>query len=127
MYSRRKAFQLVGATVTLGGFFGCLGVFQDGGVSDKDVKERALSAEERYVTTQLKNASCVNDWGLNSYIGFEKEAQVTNRSTDGVDVEVSQPYWYSTDEDDADTGSKATYFVTVEDIQRTSGDKVSPC
>lgn len=35
MYSRRKALQLVGTTVTLGGVSGCLGVFQDGGIRIK--------------------------------------------------------------------------------------------
>lgn len=96
-------------------------------VSNEAAKERALTAEEDYVTKQLQNTSCIKDWGLNSYTGFEREATITDRNTDGVEVAVSQPYWYSTDQEDADTGSKAHYLLTSSDTHRISGDNISPC
>lgn len=90
-------------------------------------KDRALTAEEEYITEQLENASCVNQWGLTDYVGWEKEASVINQSAEGVYVNVSHPYWYSTSEEEADVGTKATYLVTGDEVQRHSGMEVSPC
>jgi len=103
---------------------GCLG---GAAVSTDDARERALAAEEAYVTEQFGNASCVEDWGLESYTGVERAATVINRTSEGVYVEVSQPYWYSTAEVEADVGSEARYLVTENDTRRLSGTDVSPC
>lgn len=96
-------------------------------ISEKEAEERALSAEEEYITNRFENASCVNEWGLNSYTGFEKDAKVTNRTTDGFEVAVSHPYWWSNNQTDADGGSKSRYLITAETTKRISGDEVSPC
>ncbi|WP_049986231.1 hypothetical protein [Halobellus rufus] len=103
---------------------GCLG---GDTVSTGDAKERALEAEAEYVTQQFENASCVDEWGLESYTGVEREATVANRTSEGVYVDVSQPFWYSTAEVDADVGSEARYLVTENDTRRLDGTDVSPC
>ena len=47
MPSRRKALQLVGATVALSGVSGCLGVFQEGGIririDNRDTQQHAVN------------------------------------------------------------------------------------
>ncbi|QLG63172.1 hypothetical protein [Halorarum salinum] len=96
-------------------------------LSNEEAKARALRAEEAYITRRFENSSCLDGWGLTGYTGIEKEAIVTDRTADGVHVEVTQPYWYSTDRDEADGGSNARYRVTPAVIRRTSGDDVSPC
>lgn len=97
------------------------------GVSNGDAKERALSAEEDYIAEELESAACVESWGLTSYAGVEAEARVTNRTDDGVYVSVRHPYWYSTEEVEADVGSEARYLVTGEATERVGGTEVSPC
>ena len=96
-------------------------------VGDTEARDQALTAEEEYITEQLGNASCVKEWGLTDYVGWEKGATVINRSVDGVYVEVTHPYWYSTEEVEADIGSEATYRVTGDEVKRVSGTTVSPC
>ena len=103
---------------------GCLG---GPGVSNGDAKERALSAEEDHIARQFENASCVEGWGLTSYAGVEEEATVTNRTADGVYVAVTHPYWYSTEDVEADVGSEARYLVTADATERIDGTEVSPC
>jgi hypothetical protein len=103
---------------------GCLG---GSGVPTDDAKERALSAEEDYITRQFENASCVEGWSLTSFVGVEEAATVTNRTADGVYVAVTHPYSYSTEQVEADVGSDARYFVTADTIERVDGTEVSPC
>ncbi|WP_152529726.1 hypothetical protein [Candidatus Halobonum tyrrellensis] len=96
-------------------------------VSDDEATERALAAEEVYIRTQLKEASCTESWGLESYTGVETEATVSERTADGVRVSVTHPYWYSTATTEADGASRATYLVTAESIQRVDGDSIISC
>lgn len=96
-------------------------------VPDENARERTLAAEEAYLTDVFENASCVEEWGLTSYVGQEKEATVTDRTAEGVCVTVTHPYWYSTEQVDADSMSDARYLVTAEDARRIDGDDVSPC
>lgn len=103
---------------------GCLG---GSAVPTEEAKERALAAEEAHITSQLENASCVKSWGLTSYAGVEKEAAVTNQTAEGVYIQITHPYWYSTEQDEADVGSNALYLVTPEEVQRLDGTHVSPC
>ena len=96
-------------------------------VSDKQAKERALTAEEAFLTKQLQNASCLTDWGTTPTT-VSKRATVTKRTADGVYVEVTHPYWYSTEQSEADAGSNALYVVTVDGTERVRGENVSaPC
>lgn len=103
---------------------GCLG---GSGVSNGDARERALSAEEDHIARQFENASCVEEWGLTSFVGVEAEASVTNRTADGVYVAVTHPYWYATEQEEADVGSNARYLVTDDATERLDGTEVSPC
>ena len=150
---RRDFLRLSGATAVLG-ITGCVGESSDGtdstdtpemtttevrsstsgqpttstlGISKREAEERALGAEEEYITNRFENASCVDEWGLNSYTGFEKSAKVTNRTADGFEVAVSHPYWWGNNQTEADGGSKSRYLVSTETTQRISGDEVSPC
>ena len=92
-----------------------------------EAKDQALTAEEEYITEQLGNAPCVEEWGLTDYVGWGKGATVINQSADGVYVEVRHPFWYSTRNEEADVGTEAIYLVTGDEVQRRSGTKVSPC
>jgi len=109
-------------------FAGCTGIGIIGpDVTDEDAKERALTAEEQYITEQLENASCVNSWSLNSYVGLEEQATVTNQTDKGVHVAVKHPYTYGTEKDEADGGTEAHYLVTPDQVDRINGTKLSPC
>lgn len=92
-----------------------------------ETKSRVLAAEEAYITDQLENASCVEEWGLTDYGGWGKGATVISQSADGVYVKVRHPYWYGTGELESDGGSEATYLVTDDETQRLSGTNVTPC
>jgi len=107
---------------------GCAGL--DGlspSVTNEEARERGIAAEEQHITEQLGNASCVESWSLNSFVGLEEEASVTNRTADGVYVMVQHPYSYSTKQEEADVASEAQYLVTADDVDRLSGTHVSPC
>lgn len=92
-----------------------------------EAQERTLAAEEVYITEQLENASCVEEWGLTDYGGWGKGATVINQSADGIYLKVRHPYWYGTGELESDGGSEATYLVTDDETQRLSGTNVTPC
>lgn len=114
--------------VLLVAFTGCTGVSGIGSdVTDEEARERALDAEEQYITEQLENASCVESWSPTSFVGLEEEATIMNRTDKGVQVVVKHPYSVATEELEADTESEARYLVTPEDEDRISGTKVSPC
>jgi len=89
-------------------------------------RERALDAEEQYLSTGFENASCVESWGTSSPV-VEAESSVVNRTDGGVYVEVRHPYFYGTESDEADGASEAVYRVTAENETRVSGDRVVPC
>ena len=103
-------------------------------LSDSTARERALAAEEEYLEGQLAGAPCLDDWGTTATV-VSKEATVTDRTEDGVRVDVLHPYWYTrtvTDQgtsiqEHADAGSRATYLVTTEGADRVNGDVVAPC
>lgn len=104
-----------------------VGCLSGAGVSPDEAKERALAAEEEHITDQLENASCVKSWSPISFVGIEENATVINQTAEGVFVEVTHPYSYSTERDEADYRSEARYRITAEDEERISGTKVSPC
>lgn len=95
-------------------------------LSDESATERALAAEESYLTTQLRRASCLEDWGTSPTV-VNEAATVTDRRADGVYVEVRHPYWYSTANAEADGGSEARYRVGPNVAERVDGDRLSPC
>ncbi|NEU56906.1 hypothetical protein [Halorussus sp. MSC15.2] len=95
-------------------------------VSDEAAKERALAAEEAFLTERLGNASCLDNWGTYPTTAH-KRATVVERTADGVRVEVSHPFSYSTRRTEADGASRAVYLVTADDARRVSGDTISPC
>lgn len=95
-------------------------------VSEEDAKNRALRAEETFLTTTLGNATCLDDWGTTASTTHE-EATVLNRTSDGVIVEVTHPYWYTKGSTHADGGSHARYLVTPDETGRLEGSDVHPC
>ena len=125
MTSRIGSLLLLALVVVLAGCAGFGGFGQ--AVTNEEARERALAAEKRHITDQLANASCVESWSPNSFVGIEREASVTNRTGGGVHVAVRHPYSYSTDQAEADVASDAVYLVTADDVDRLSGTTVSPC
>ncbi|WP_144903209.1 hypothetical protein [Halobellus captivus] len=125
--SRRDALRFCGSAVAFS-TAGCLGSPTDTTpVSNSDAEDRALAAEADHIRSRLENASCVDEWGLTSYTGVETEASVTDRTAEGIHVEVAHPYWYSTEEIEADVGSNARYVISERETRRADGDDVSPC
>ena len=95
-------------------------------VPDEEAKERAIGAEEEFLTAQLQNSSCLTNWGVSETTASTR-ATVTKRTADGVYVEVTHAYSYSTENVEADGASIAVYVVTADSIQRDRGDSISPC
>lgn len=95
-------------------------------ISDEEATTRALAAEETYLQSRLQNASCLLSWGTTPTTSSE-EATVVERTAEGVVVDVTHPYWYSKEGEEADLSSHAFYLVTETRIERTSGDDVAPC
>ncbi|WP_411966930.1 hypothetical protein [Haloferax sp. YSSS75] len=153
--SRRRVLRNVGSVlVSVVGLAGCLGdestgsdestetthsetmdlqtttEFQTGTPQTEDagptVEARALAAEERYLESRLQNASCLLSWGTTATTASE-EATIVSRSDDGIVVDVTHPYWYSKEGEEADIVSEAFYLVNETGVERTSGDDVSPC
>jgi hypothetical protein len=91
-----------------------------------EAKERALSAEESYLSAQLEDQDCLESWGTNPSTAV-KTAALTGLSTDGVVLKLSHSYWYSTDSVHADLRSSARYLVNTTDETRLSGDEIDPC
>ncbi|WP_430506481.1 hypothetical protein [Haloparvum sp. PAK95] len=92
-------------------------------VTDEEAKERALNAEEKYLKDHLSNATCLNDWGTTPTTA-SKQATVTKRTAEKVFVEVTHPYWFSTNRSEADSSSEAVYTVTADTAERKSGDNI---
>ena len=123
--TRRKILHLSGGAFGLG-IAGCSSAeSSEPDVSNRTARRRALAAEESYLTDHLQNASCLEDWGTTETT-VSKRATVTKRTSDGVYVEVTHPYWYYTDETEADLGSDALYVVTDETTERKRGESISP-
>lgn len=124
MRGRHACLALVLATATLAG---CPGGGQMGpSVSDANATDRALAAEEAYVSEHLSTAECVTEWGTDPTV-VDRNATVTNRTADSVAVTVTQPYWYGTTDTEADGASEARYLVTANETTRVDGDDLSPC
>lgn len=87
---------------------------------------RALRAEGAFLEARLRNASCLEQWGTGGGV-VSKESTVINDTAAGQYVEITHPYWYSTDADEADSASRATYLVSSNGTQRVAGDPVRPC
>ena len=105
-------------------------------LSDAEAKERALHAEETYLERQLSSASCLDEWDTTATT-VRKNATITDRTTEGVRVEVVHPFWSTETWTEAgsnrsyqshtDGGSKAQYLVTPKTIKRLGGDSLSLC
>lgn len=91
-------------------------------------RTRALDAEEDYVTRRLRNADCVDSWGVYDAGGSRpKEATVLDRRAEGVVVNVTHPFWWGNERVDDDDFSKAAYRITTGDTHRISGRTIDPC
>jgi hypothetical protein len=134
MKSKRDFIRSLGVILTIG-LGGCTSSGNSGTepqtvseseISDEDAKERALQAESQYIRTQLEGADCLHSWDDSSTI--EEQATVTQRTGEGVYVDVVSPYAISRTEDSVgDTASEATYIVRPDETERIAGDDVSPC
>lgn len=93
-------------------------------------QKQALRAEETFVTEQLADASCLDDWGTDVGV-VTKRAAVTGIAPLGLRVNVTLPYAFRVERDGgpvfADTASKSVYEVTPFRTERLSGDDVKPC
>jgi hypothetical protein len=121
----RRSILRAGGLITALGVAGCSGDSKSG-IDESAAEERALSDETEYVETRLQNATCLESWGIGEYT-MEATATVTDRTEEGVRVEVQRPYSYSTTEQIADVATHATYLVAENQTERLSGDSVGPC
>jgi len=87
---------------------------------------RALDAEESYLVERFDNASCTTGWGTMETTA-QTTATVSDRTSEGVVVEVTHAYWYSTEELEADGASEARYRVSKSDTERIEGDTITIC
>lgn len=126
--TRRKLLHAAGIALSIG-IAGCHSAETTGqtepDVSNWTAKERALDTEGTYVTDELQNQSCLENWGTTATTA-SKQTNVTKRTSDGVYVEVTYPYWYTTEQTEGDSSTEARYVVTDENTERRSGDSVSP-
>lgn len=125
-HSRRQILCSAGIVSSIG-LAGCLGgAISDVYLTDGVAKERALEAEESYLVERLENASCLTGWGT-SETTAQTTASVADRTAEGVVVDVTHAYWYSTEKAEADGASEARYVITDDDTRRIHGETVSPC
>lgn len=95
--------------------------------TDRSAERRALAHEEAYLENRLANASCLTAYGTTDTIGGE-QASVIGHRLDGRTVRVTHPYWYETDEAEADSFSEAVYVVGSDTVSRVRGNPVNlPC
>lgn len=130
-----SAFIALSALLVLAG---CIGPPSGAGVPSDEARERALSAEEDHLSERLRDATCLEDWGVGSGTVVES-ATVENRTDHGVHVRVTHPYWYEQGHDasddperrvatsHADAVSEATYRVSPDATTRLQGTTVGPC
>jgi hypothetical protein len=93
---------------------------------DSAATDRALAAETESVSSQLRNASCLDYWEIGQFTA-EAEATVTNRTKHGVVVDVQRPYSWAKDGGVADAVANARYLVTENETIRRSGPSIDPC
>ena len=109
------------------GLAGCLGGAPGRSTpTDEGAEQRAIDAEETYLFERLRNASCLTGYGTMETTG-QTTATVSDRTTEGVVVEVTHAYWYRTEELESDGESEARYVVTSDEARRIDGDTISPC
>ena len=95
--------------------------------ADRAAEQRALAHEEAYLEDRLANASCLTSYGTTDTVGGERASVISHR-LDGRTVRVTHPYWYGTDEVEADSFSEAVYLVSGDTVRRVRGDPVNlPC
>jgi len=93
---------------------------------DSEATDRALEAETDYVSARLENASCLS-YGETGEFTASAEATVTNRTQNGVVLNVQRPYSWAKNDTVADLVSNASYLVTKNQTNRRSGTSISPC
>lgn len=79
-------------------------------------KDRAMTQEEAYLEAELSNASCIESYGTFETTD-QKRASVIGYHSDGVTVRVQHPYWYGTDDVEADALSEAVYVVSSDTVR----------
>lgn len=148
-FSRRDVVELFAVALSLG-TAGCLADSQNSDeskstaqttvspsdVSDDKAKILALDAEEVYLSKHFANATCLEDWGTYPTTA-SKEASVTNRTAEGVYMDVVHPFSYRTKpkevgegkkvQTEADGASEASYLITDNSSIRLQGDAIAPC
>lgn len=82
-------------------------------ISDESAKVRALEHERSYVRDAIENH---DEYGFG--VG---NAEVANRTANGVYVVVQYPYWYSSGDVEADGVSEARYVINETTIKRVDG------
>lgn len=122
--SRRDALRF-GATAFGLATAGCLGEPIDGN-RPRRTEERALSAEEAFLTERFRNASCLTNWGV-SPKSPSTQTVIVERTAEEVRVEVTLTFYYTTEDLEVDGASNALYVVTVDSTERVRGDEISPC
>lgn len=96
-------------------------------VTNGSAKQRALSHEEAYLQEELENAPCLDSYGTHETTD-ESRASVVGYQLDGRTVRVFQPYWYGTDDEEADSTSEAVYVVGGDTVYRVRGEPLDlPC
>lgn len=96
-------------------------------VTDRYAQRQALASEQAYLQSQLEQASCLTSSGTSETTG-RNQASVVGRSVDGLTVQVSHQYWYSTERISADAFSEAVYVVGVDSVRRVRGEPLNlPC
>ncbi len=93
---------------------------------DSEATDRALDAETDYVSSRLRNASCLDYWELGQFTA-EARATATNRTHRGVVVDVQRPYSWGKDELVADEVLNGRSLVTENETTRRSGQSIAPC
>ncbi|GGM48396.1 hypothetical protein GCM10009006_32040 [Haloarcula argentinensis] len=91
-----------------------------------EAKERALEAETSYVSTRLKNASCLDSWDIGSFTAGP-DATVINQTNRGVVIKARRPYSWEKGKSVYDAEHYARYLVTKTELKRLSGDTIEPC
>ena len=125
-FSRRHVLCSAGILTGIG-LAGCLGgAISEVYLTDGVAEQRAIEAEESYLVEKLESASCLTGWGTEETTA-QTTATVAERTAEGVVVEVTHAYWYSTDFVEADGASEARYVVTENEARRIQGDTISPC
>lgn len=107
---RRHGFALVAVLLVLA----AAGVSSIDGTAN--ATERAMAQEETYLEAELANASCIDASGTYATTD-RRRASVVEHQHDGTIVRVEHPYWYGTDDVEADALSEAVYLVSEDAVR----------